>query len=67
MAATAAAAGAAETAAIVAMTGTKLIGVRDPLGVRPLVLGKVAVVLPRILRYLLGLPNILVLNSMSRL
>ena len=25
---------------IVAMTGTKLIGVRDPLGVRPLVLGK---------------------------
>ena len=26
---------------IVAMTGTKLIGVRDPLGVRPLVLGRV--------------------------
>ncbi|WP_412070683.1 amidophosphoribosyltransferase [Pseudooceanicola nanhaiensis] len=27
---------------VVAMTGTQLIGVRDPLGVRPLVLGKVA-------------------------
>ena len=49
---------------IVAMTGTKLIGVRDPLGVRPLVLGKVAVVLPRILLYLLGSLNTRVLNTM---